>query len=137
MAVGDRISPSTVGDSMIVLSQSDKTPRARAFNEILVDVDYSKCDPAGVELPLLFRVVDPRGRPIVDRTFRAVVPLELSFRPQESGSHLVWLAEAFHHRWYGALQLEVEGEPGITVGDEAIGMSGLGPSTEGVPGGDF
>ncbi len=110
MALADKISPSYVGEEKIVLTLSATTPLPRAFDEVVVDIDYSKTLPAGVSLPLIFRAVDPAGRKLIERVLRRLAPTELSFRPISGGLHLIWLAEAAHHRWFGALRIDVAGD---------------------------
>lgn len=111
MGLPERISPSYVGDKTIRLTLSSKTPSPRAFDDVVIDVDYSATEATGgVSKPLIFRAIDPEGRKVVERVLRRVAPIELSFRPLRGGEHLVWLAEATHHRSFGALVVDVAGD---------------------------
>ena len=110
MAFQDDISPSYIGENRITvtLGQPGVVPRAFQLLEILVD--YSKCDPEGVMLPLELTLTGPRGN-IVDRRYWRKRPLtSTTIRAQEGGQHLVRVAEVAHDRWWGALLINVVGE---------------------------
>jgi hypothetical protein len=110
MAVVDEVSPVSYGQDLIVLSVSQATPQLRAFEAILLDVDYAACLPAGIALPLELSITSESGAALYQRqVFRRFAPLSLAFVPREGGSHLVRLAEQHHNRWFGAILLDVEG----------------------------
>jgi hypothetical protein len=113
--VADEISPESYGQQFIGLTLStgqgaaQQTPRQ--FQTVTVDVDYSKCLPADVVLPLEFTVTSESGASVFRRQiFRKTRPPSLAFIPREGGAHLVRLAESNHNRWFGALQIDVAGE---------------------------
>lgn len=112
MAVVDEVSPSSYGQDLIGLTLSSDTPLVRAFEAVIILVDYSSTLPAGVVLPLEFTVTSDSGAATFQRkVFRRVRPSQLVFIPREGGSHLVRLAEQHHNRFFGSLILEVEGSP--------------------------
>mgnify|MGYP001560409073 CR=1 FL=1 len=78
---------------------------------MLIDVDYSACDPAGVVLPLEATVTQESGATTFQRqAFDNLAPAQLAFVPREGGQMLVRLAEKHHNRWFGALEITVAGE---------------------------
>jgi hypothetical protein len=108
----DELSPREYGEDRIVLRLSESTSEPRALSPVIVEVDFSACDPEGVVLPLELVVTGPSGKVTERRqVFRRRVPTELTFTPIEGGSTLVRLAEMFHNRWWGKLVIEVEGDP--------------------------
>jgi hypothetical protein len=110
MAVVDEVSPASYGEDRIVLSVvPGQTPRQ--FEAVLIDVDYSACDPAGVVLPLEAIVTQESGASTFQRqTFDNLAPSQLAVVPREGGQMLVRLAEKHHNRWFGALEISVAGE---------------------------
>lgn len=115
MAVADEISPPEYGQDLIGLalssSPSGPAPTPRQFQLVTIDVDYSKCDPAGVVLPLELTVSSESGQALFQRKiFTRFAPPQLSFVPREGGAHLIRLAEAHHNRWFGVLTVDVLGE---------------------------
>lgn len=110
MAVVDEISPSTYGEDRIDLTLSQATPAPRAFEGVIVNVGYDRCAPEGVVLPLELTIVGPSGAATYQRrVFRRFAPQDIAFTPREGGQHLVRLGEAHHNRWFGSLELNVEG----------------------------
>lgn len=110
MAVVDEISPSTCGEDRIGLTLSQSTPKPTAFEGVVIEIDYDRCAPEGVMLPLELVIVGPSGVATYQRrVFRRFAPIDVAFRPREGGPHLVRLGEAHHNRWYGALTLDVAG----------------------------
>jgi hypothetical protein len=105
----DEISPSYYGEDRIRLTLTDPDQRLQAFTPILITVDYSRCLPEGIVLPLEFTVSAP-STGNVRTVFRRFSPPELAFTPQEGGSHLIRLAEQFHNQWFGKLVLEIAGD---------------------------
>lgn len=110
MPVVDEVSPSSYGQDLIVLSLvPGQTPRQ--FEAVLIDVDYSQCDPAGVVLPLGLTVTGESGAATFqEQTFAHQAPNQLAVIPREGGTMLVRLFEAHHNRWFGALEVPVIGE---------------------------
>lgn len=112
MAVVDEVSPSYYGQDLIRLVLSTDTQFVRAFEPVIIEVDYSATLPSGVVLPLEYTVTSDSGAATYQRqVFRRVRPSQLVLIPREGGSHLVRLAEQQHNRWFGSLLLEVEGSP--------------------------
>lgn len=106
----DEISPSYYGEDRFDLELSPATPSPRAFSPIQVTVNIERALPEGVRLPLEFTVASQSGSATFHRqVFRSVIPTVLSFRPPEGGTMLFRLAELYHHNWWGAVVLEVEG----------------------------
>lgn len=110
MSVVDEISPREVGEDRIDLALDQETTSPQVFEPVIVQVDYSRCDPEGVVLPLELTVTGPSGQ-VTRQFFRRTRPTEVSFRAQEGGSTLVRLAELYHNRWFGALVIDVAGDP--------------------------
>lgn len=110
MPVVDEVSPASYGQDLIVLSLvPGQTPRQ--FEPVLIDVDYSACDPAGVVLPLELTIMGESGAATFQSsTFARLKPTQLAVIPREGGRMLVRLAEAHHNRWLGTLELDVIGE---------------------------
>lgn len=110
MPVVDEVSPASYGQDVLVLSLvPGQTPRQ--FEPVLIDVDYSGADPAGVVLPLELTVASESGEATFQREiFTLLAPTQLAIVPREGGRHLVRLAEAHHNRWFGALEVDVIGE---------------------------
>lgn len=112
MAVVDEVSPVSYGQDLIKLTLSLQTQVVRAFEACIVEVDYAAALPAGVVLPLEFTVSSESGAALFQRrVFRRFAPSQLTFVPREGGVVLVRLAEQHHNRWFGSLQLLVEGSP--------------------------
>src|SRR5262245_51723948 len=110
MAVVDEVSPVTYGQDLIRLTLSQQTPTVRAFAACLVDVDYSLTLPSDIVLPLEMTVSSSSGAATYQRrVFRRLRPSQLSFVPREGGPHLLRLAESHHNRWFGALEIQVDG----------------------------
>ena len=110
MAVVDEISPASYGEDRLVLTLAPgQTPRQ--FEAVLVDVDYSACEPAGVVLPLELTLMQESGAATFQRqVFERVAPSQLAVVPREGGRCLVRLAEKHHNRWFGAVEFDVAGE---------------------------
>lgn len=110
MPVVDEVSPAIYGQDLITLSVVPGQT-ARQFEALLIDVDYSKCDPAGIVLPLVLTVTGESGAPTFQRSvFERVKPTQLAVIPREGGRMLVRLAETHHNRWFGATEVDVIGE---------------------------
>jgi len=110
MSVIDEVSPIEYGEARITLTLDSGTPTPQAFDEVLVNVDYSRTLPEGIVLPLEMTISGPSGAAVFKRTvFTRIAPTQLAFLPSEGGSHLVRLAEQNHNRWHGELVVDVEG----------------------------
>lgn len=108
----DEISPRYYGEDRIKLALHEDTPEPFVFQPVIITVDYSACLPEDVVLPLVYTVTGPSGKATFQRRFfRSFKPADFTFRPTEGGSHLVRFAEMFHNRWFGALVIDVAGDP--------------------------
>lgn len=106
----DEIAPGYIGEDRIDLSLDPSIATASAFVPVLVNVDYARCRPESVMLPLIFEAQGPSPESYVRRVFSRLPPSSLVFTPREGGPHLVTLREVAHNRWWGRLRLTVEGE---------------------------
>ena len=106
----EEISPAYYGSDFLRLALSDPKQRLQAFTPVVVSVDYSRCLPAGVVLPLEFTVTGPSQTSNVRTVFRRFAPRELVFTPREGGSFLVRCCEQFHNLFFGVLVLEITGD---------------------------
>lgn len=108
----DELSPREYGEQRFTLALSESTPTPQVFQPVILTVDYSLCDPEGIVLPLQLVITGPSGAATQrEHIFRRGAPAEITFTPLEGGSILVRLAEMFHNRWWGALELDVVGDP--------------------------
>lgn len=105
------ISPETIGEDLITLSLDPSTVSPRAFSSVLVNVDYSRCAPDGVVLPIEILVQAPTAGNVRRRVARRAVPLTIAFTPREGGLHGVTVREIGHNRWVGKLRVQVAGDP--------------------------
>lgn len=107
----DEVSPAYVGEERIAL-QVDPSTDALVGRVVQVDLDYSGCDPEGPSLPLQLTIRPPDSKKAgaVTKTFRDRVPSQISFVPQQAGTHLVMVKELAHNRWIGRLSLEIAGD---------------------------
>jgi hypothetical protein len=106
----DEMSPSYVGENRIRLTLARPDDPLVAFAAVLINVDYGKALPEGIELPLEFTVTSPTDVNNTRQVFERFPPTQLAFTPREGGSHLVRLGEIFHNRWWGSLVLEISGD---------------------------
>lgn len=106
----EEISPATMGEDLIALSLDPSTRAPRALQPVLINVDYSACDPDGIILPLELLIQAPSPEHIQRRRFTRSVPTSLSFIPKEGGTHGVMLREVGHNRWHGQLRIVVAGD---------------------------
>jgi hypothetical protein len=109
MATIDELSPAYVRDKRINLTL-DVGARPRANSSVLVSVSYARTLPEGVALPLVLEVQGPSHRSYVRRDYTRAAPGSVIFTPQEGGPFVVTLREVGHNRWWGSLNLTVEGE---------------------------
>lgn len=107
----DLLVPANVGAANIKLKIARPFDPRRAFHAIDLDVELlADALTSGLSLPLEMTVTAPSGK-LTRNIFRRVVPSQISFTPQEGGQHLVRLREDAHNLWWGALVIEVAGEP--------------------------
>lgn len=112
MSVVDEISPRYLGENRIDLALHADTSTPQVFAPTILLVSYERCEPEGVVLPLELTITGPSGKTTFQRRyFRRLVPTEITFRPTEGGTHLLRVAECFHNRWFGALVIDVAGDP--------------------------
>lgn len=104
----DRISPAYIGEARIGLTAS---PSPTAYAPVVVTVDYTRCAPTGLVLPLELLIQAPSEGNVIRRYFRRTLPPTISFTPPEGGRWGVLLREVAHNRWKGTLSLDVIGEP--------------------------
>lgn len=109
MSIVEVIEPNYVGEDRIRLTLDDTSTEPRAFDSVLVQIDYSATLPQGVVPPLVMTVSAPTQGNFQERIFRRV-PKTLTFRPREGGEHLVTLRECWHNLWVGILRVQVLGE---------------------------
>ncbi len=110
MSFLDDISPRNYTEDRIRLTLAERDPLLIAFRPVLINVDYDGALPEGIVLPLEFTVVAPSSVNSESHVYRRFAPLQLTFTPREGGSFLVRLAEQWHNRWWGGLQLEISGD---------------------------
>lgn len=107
----DEIAPGYIRNALIGITLDVTSLVVRAFQPAQLNVDYSKCLPAGIMLPLIFDVQGPNPESYQRREFLNVAPQSLIFVPREGGRHQVCLREAGHNRWFGVLRIDVLGDP--------------------------
>lgn len=110
----DILAPDYLGDSRIALELAAGSMSPVAGIPVQVSCDYQRAEPEGVVLPLVLTVTSPAGKRILERVYQRVVPTELEWTADEGGVHLVRLAERWHNRWFGALEV-------VVIGDEEAG----------------
>lgn len=106
----DEISPREVGEDRLRLQLTSPNQLLRAFEPILINVDYSRALPEGVVLPLELTVTAPSEVNSVRVVYPRFIPQQVAFTPREGGSHLVRVAELYHNQWWGKLVLEIAGD---------------------------
>lgn len=106
----EEISPEFIGEDRIALSLDSSTLNPRAFHAVLINVDYGKCAPEGIVLPLELLIQAPSIGNIRRTIIRRTAPQSLSFIPKEGGIHGVLLRELGHNRWLGKLRVLVAGD---------------------------
>jgi hypothetical protein len=109
-ALIDDLSPRYYGEDRIRLTLTDPDQLLQVFRPVLITVDYSRCLPAGVVLPLEFSVTGPGNVQTERHVSTRFAPSTLVFVPKEGGSHLVRLGEAFHNLWWGRLVVDIAGD---------------------------
>lgn len=106
----EEISPSYVREKRIDLTLDETTVKVRAFQQALLNVAYDRALPEGVMLPLVLEIQGSSPQSYQRREYTQVPPTAIIFTPREGGPHLVVLREVAHNRWWGSLNLDVEGE---------------------------
>ena len=101
--------PSYVGAENITLALSPSSRSPRAFGVVRVDVDYSRCAPAGPSPPLELLIQAPSQANVIRRIYGRSLPTSIAFTPREGGVHGVLLREIGHNRWLGRLRVDVAG----------------------------
>lgn len=111
MSVLDELCPPYFEERRIKLTRADPLTRARARAPIRVLVDYSACEPQGVVLPFETLITGPSGESsFVRHISRRFAPTSITFTPREGGKHSIVLREVGHNRWWGRLDVDVEGD---------------------------
>lgn len=109
----DELSPQTgdhaVQAKRLKLSLADPLATRRAFNAILIDVDYTDTDPDGATLPLVLQIVGPAPSSFRRNIYRFTRPAQLAFTPEEGGRFVVKLYEQWGNKSWGTLRFDVEG----------------------------
>jgi hypothetical protein len=111
MSYQEMLSDDTLGASMIVLALGVDSSSPIESTPCVVTCDYSRALPNGVVLPVLVQVFRPDGTKLVERVLSRVLPDSVDFLPDVGGKHLVRIAETNHNRWFGALVVDVIGDP--------------------------
>lgn len=106
----EELSPSYMREKRIDVTVAASTPIPRAFQAILLEVSYTRTMPDGVMLPLVLEVQGPSAASYQRREFASTLPSAIVVVPREGGRHLIVLREAAHNRWWGSVELDVEGE---------------------------
>ena len=107
----DEISPRYYGEDRLGLELTIPNQLLRAFEPVLISIDYSRALPEGIVLPLEFTVTAPTEANNIRRVYRRFAPVDLTFTPREGGSHLVRLGELWHNGYWGRLVLPIDGDP--------------------------
>jgi len=106
----EEICPEYIGEERIALSV-DPSSAPRAFQSVLIAIDYSLCDPeGGAVLPLEMLVQGPSPSSFRRLVFSRTKPAEIVITPREGGRHLVVLREMAHNRFHGKVAFDVAGE---------------------------
>jgi len=105
----DELSPAYVREKRFDLGL-ELGARPRANRSLLVTVSYDRAAPEGVMLPLVLEVQGSSAGSYLRREFTRALPSAIIFTPLEGGPFLVTLREVGHNKWFGTLNLSVEGE---------------------------
>ena len=106
----DEISPRYYGEDRLRLTLTEPNQLLRAFEPVLISIDYSAALPEGVVLPLEMAVTAPSDVNSTRTVFRRFVPQQVAFTPREGGSHLVRIGELWHNGYWGRLVLQIDGD---------------------------
>jgi hypothetical protein len=105
----DEIAPTYLREQRLDLGLVQES-NTRAFAPVVIEVQYTRTAPEGVMLPLVLEVQGPSPQSYQRRIFSHAAPASIAFTPREGGRHSVILREVAHNRWWGLLELDVEGE---------------------------
>jgi hypothetical protein len=97
-----------IREKRLVLSVDPANPTPRANQSVLINIDYSKTDPVGLVLPLVFEIAGPTQR--TSREFTLDKPEFIPWIPREGGRHKLMLREVAHNLWWGSLEVDVLGD---------------------------
>jgi hypothetical protein len=127
----DEISPDYVGEELIVITRQDAEATPRAFNAIVLDIDYSGADIYGgicnpIELMISGPSADSFERDNINHERTTISqrtpPPSVSFRPTEGGRFDITIREVGHNHFWGHLTVDVEGvtnDPGAGQGQDS------------------
>lgn len=111
MSVLDELCPDYYEAKRIKLTPADPLVRVRARSPMRVLVDYAACEPQGVVLPLEMLITGPSGeKSFVRHIDRRIVRTSITWTPREGGKHTLVLREVGHNRWWGRLDVDVDGD---------------------------
>jgi hypothetical protein len=114
----EEIAPRYVREKRFDLTLDAGISIVRAGASVVVNVSYVRSAPEGAMLPLLLEVQGPSPTSYQRRAYLRTAPASIVFSPREGGPHTLVLRELGHNKWFGTLNLDVEGEllePPITV----------------------
>ncbi len=127
----DEISPLFIKTKRLVLKLNDPLTPVRAFNTVVIDVDYSAADEiGGIQMPIELMVGGPSDTSFVREVFgdepggisQRDPPTSVAFTPKEGGSFLVMIREVGHNKLFGTLRVDVQGtinDPSVAQGQDA------------------
>lgn len=112
----ETLAPSAVRQPLIVLALANPLAVPSAFRSVAISVTPTAAAlTAGLSLPLELSVTSPSSSRTGNQTyvhvFRRIVPTLVSFVPKEGGAFLIRVRELQHNRWWGALLVQVAGDP--------------------------
>jgi hypothetical protein len=105
----DELSPGYIGEDRIVLSLQFGSKTA-AFSPLTLLVNYDDCAPDGVVLPLEMIVRGPGESSYQRRVYTRTRPPSIVIKPREGGIHCIVLREVAHNRWWGKLNVTIQGQ---------------------------
>lgn len=105
----DDLAPAYVRDKRFDLAV-EQGAKVAAGRPLLVTVSYRRALPEGVMLPLLLEVQGPSRASYVRREYTRVAPSSVIFTPQEGGPFVIIIREVAHNKFWGSLNVTVEGE---------------------------
>lgn len=104
----DELVPEYMGMQNIKLSLARPFDPRRVFHAIDLKVEMlAEAKTVGLVVPLELTITAPSKQNFNRHIYQRVVPVQVSFIPQEGGPHLVRLRETAHNSWWGALVIEV------------------------------
>ena len=110
----DLVSPSFVEEKKITITL-ESTETLLADRAITALFDYTDAGDGGVVLPLDFIVQPVSGEPgepggYLEKNFTRSVPERYTFTVPAAGEYLLVLSERYHNRYWGSLDIVVEGD---------------------------